>query len=804
VTQTRERRPQAEAPFTGITTDQGAESTSEHTATRSSVDTTALVRVTDPLTGALAMSARGWPVFPVDHPDREVCAGVRTVQHDPRTCPPEKRGKHTTVKFTDRATTDPAMIAAELAGATLNYGVYVGGAGLVVLDEDTAGGLDRAAAAHGVALVPTFTVGTGKGRHLYYLAPEGVVLGNTAGGFAEHGVDVRGGNAYVVGPGSTHHSGVVYGVLDDRDPVPLPPWCRELIGTRAVTSTPKYGNVFDEAERGLAVLPKVIDGPRPGKGGQRHQVLVSYAASLRARRTPRTEAVELMNLAWQRCEQPPECTTEAPWSAALAILEHAWTRPAGTSEERARDAAVELGAGKDGAGPVAARTLAEAYAVFGRWLGKDYDLSVLDAVLCAAAVEQLGGDPTWLLVVSGSGAAKTETVAPLAAAGAHVTSTISSEGALLSGTSRKERSKDATGGLLRKIGDTGVLVIKDVTSVLSMNRDARGAVLAALREVYDGRWERNLGSDGGQSLTWTGRLVVIGAVTTAWDRAHEVIASMGDRFVLIRLDSTTGRTASGRQAIANTGDEVTMRAELGAVVAGVLATVDTTVDLTLTTEEAELILALADVVTLGRTGVEHDYRGDVIDAHAPEMPTRFAKQLTQILRGGLALGMNREHLVQIVARCAADSMPPLRLAALVDLLDNPHSTTATVRKSIDKPRATVDRTLQALHMLGLLACDEEEGSTGRTVWRYSLSRDVSTEALGRLRSARNVGTYIHPSLIPSLVPMSPCSDKSGTSLGAVETAHCRVCSQPLIYPPSRVLGICSRRDPEHNAAQAVA
>ena len=88
--------------------------------------------------------------------------------------------------------------------------------------------------------------------------------------------------------------------------------------------------------------------------------------------------------------------------------------------------------------------------------------------------------------MSGAGNAKTETVQAAGRGRALITSIITSEGALLSGTAAKERSKDANGGLLRKIGDRGVLVIKDVTSILSMNRDARGAVLAALREIYDG------------------------------------------------------------------------------------------------------------------------------------------------------------------------------------------------------------------------------------------------------------------------------------------------------------------------------
>jgi hypothetical protein len=295
----------------------------------------------------------------------------------------------------------------------------------------------------------------------------------------------------------------------------------------------------------------------------------------------------------------------------------------------------------------APRTLDEVRAVFTRWLGGDYDLTVLEVVLAVAASEQLSGDSAWLLVVSGPGAAKTETVLALKGAGASITSTITSEGALLSGTSRRERSKEATGGLLRKLGARGVLVIKDVTSILSMNRDARAQVLAALREVYDGMWERNIGTDGGQTLTWAGRLVVIGAVTTAWDSAHSVVSTMGDRFLLVRLDSTTGRVQAGRHAIRNTGDEEAMRAELADVVGRLLATVDPTVNLRLTDAEEDDLLRLADVVTLARTGVERDYQGNVIDAHAPEMPTRFAKQLTQVVRGALALSMPRDHALAL-------------------------------------------------------------------------------------------------------------------------------------------------------------
>ena len=412
---------------------------------------------------------------------------------------------------------------------------------------------------------------------------------------------------------------------------------------------------------------------------------------------------------------------------------------------------------------VEACTLDEAHAVFRRWLGADYDTDALDAVLAAAAVERLDGDPLWLLLISGSGNAKTETVIALVGIGATVTSTISSPGALLSATSKKERTADATGGLLRRVGEHGVLVIKDVTSILSMSRELRGEVLAAVREVYDGFWARNVGTDGGRTLEWSGRLVVVGAVTTAWDTAHAVISSMGDRFVLVRMDSTTGRAAAGRQAIGNTGAEVQMRAELADAVAAVMAGMDTT-SLAVTEEETEVLLAAADLVTLARTGVEYDYRGDVIDAHAPEMPTRFAKQLAQVVRGGAALGMDRGRALQLAIRCARDSMPPLRLEILDDVAAHPQSTTADVRKRIGKPRATVDRQLQALNMLGVLTVTEDEtdwmGKTA-TRWYYSVTEGIDPSSLSVEISARKVST--HP-LPPMKRVLCLPSDISGTGL----------------------------------------
>ena len=453
--------------------------------------------------------------------------------------------------------------------------------------------------------------------------------------------------------------------------------------------------------------------------------------------------------------------------------------------------------------------------MFKRWLGDGYDQDALIAVLAAAAVERLDGDPLWLLVVSGSGNAKTETVQALTGAGAVLTSSIASEGALLSGTAKKERAKDATGGLLRQMGERGVLVIKDVTTILAMSGDARDKVLSGLREVYDGKWFRDIGVDGGRRLTWEGRLVVVGAVTTAWDTHQSVIAMMGDRFVLIRMDSNgkRSRVSAGRQAIGNTGSEIQMRQELSDAAGGVIAGMshDT---IEMTDQERDALLDAADLVTRARTSVEMDRGGNITDSHAPEMPTRFAKQLWQVVRGAVAIGVSRQDALRLAIRCARDSMPPLRLAIIDDLAKKPDSSPSDVRRRLNKPWHTVDRQLQSLYMLEVLGCDEVPyGDQGKNRWLYSLADGIHPDVL-------NPDVWLESSPVSAAPPYRDTSESDTSIFASVHAAEfgevfqdgsgtanddqpppllvestydtCRTegCGRQLIAPHSQQRGIC--------------
>jgi hypothetical protein len=600
--------------------------------------------------------------------------------------------------------------------------------------------------AGGCAVNPTSKPGR---YHAIWLTPEGMLVSNSTARFPEQGWgEVRGfhGQIVIAGP---DRPGLDAAELGKATPFPRPEWLSDFVEAGASATASEVAEFLaahtsNEAPRRLEVI--VGYGADEGWRAARHdRAMLTLGWAMRDARIgliPAGEAVARLRKQFldavagdtQRAREHPHPERDFDRLVARAVglanemteedvLNRRWDAwEAGTIDPFFLTPTV--GASPP---PIAKVSLKECHATFRRWLGDEYDLDILDACLAAIAVEQLDGDPVWLLVVSGSGNAKTETAQSLSGAGAEVTSTITSVGALLSAVPPR-KGRPATGGLLRRLGHRGVLVIKDVTSILSMDRNVRGQVLAALREVYDGFWERNVGSDGGQSIGWRGRIVVIGAVTTAWDTHHDVVTVMGDRFVLLRPDSATGRVAAGRRSVRNTGTEVRMREELAEAVAGVLAGADLETPQKLTDDQVDRLLAAADLVTQARTAVDVDYRGDVIDAHAPEMPTRFVKQLVQVVRGGVAVGMTRVDAMRLALRCARDSMPPLRLAILGDLAKYPASTLTEVRRRVDHPRMTVDRQLQSLHALRLLTQGESVTPLG-TKWVYSLASGINPVVL---------------------------------------------------------------------------
>jgi hypothetical protein len=327
----------------------------------------------------------------------------------------------------------------------------------------------------------------------------------------------------------------------------------------------------------------------------------------------------------------------------------------------------------------------------------------LYVTLASVVGNLLPSEPVWLLVVGSPSSGKTEVLHPLSGLPyVHQAATLT-EAALLSGTPRKERAEGARGGLLRVLDEFGIIVCKDFTSVLAQNRDSRAQVLAALREIYDGEWTRHVGTDGGRTLHWKGKLGLLGGVTTAIDPHHSVIAMMGDRFVLYRLDDSPEMAAA--TSMSRLGGERQMRTELAVAVGSVIEAADRDVPLVLTDpDERQRIVTMAAYTTRSRTNVDRDgYDHEVQAIPQAEGPARFAIQLRLIQAGLEAIGLDRDDTWPYLTKLACDSIPTSR-RYLIDVMAAADGPLATARLAtvVGIPTNTARRHLEDLVLLGVL------------------------------------------------------------------------------------------------------
>lgn len=201
-------------------------------------------------------------VFTVDHPALPACAGA----HRPGQPCDGTRGKHPCGGWTRDSTADPDVIRAALARGLRNLGVDCGKSGLLVIDEDSPGAFSHYARRTGQALQVTFTVTTGKGRHIYFRQPPGPPLGNGTGALSGRGIDVRGHGGYVIAPGSHHHTGIIYTPADVSTPVaPAPGWLVTALRSPPARTRPdgvRHGSPQGRLRGAVGVVLAAVPGGR--------------------------------------------------------------------------------------------------------------------------------------------------------------------------------------------------------------------------------------------------------------------------------------------------------------------------------------------------------------------------------------------------------------------------------------------------------------------------------------------------------------------------------------------------------------
>jgi len=344
----------------------------------------------------------------------------------------------------------------------------------------------------------------------------------------------------------------------------------------------------------------------------------------------------------------------------------------------------------------------ETLAVFDRWLILT-DKTPIYAVLGTVAANLLPGDPVWLGVIGPPSSAKTEILNSISLLPNVVQAATLTVAGLLSGTPKRQHDKGARGGLLRQLGDFGIISLKDFGSILSMHTEARAEVLAALREVYDGAWTRHLGSDGGKTLAWQGKIGLVFGATGVIDGHYSVIGAMGDRFLFSRLEPA-GK-GQFRRALRHAGPlSKQMRKELAESVAGLFAGRRGEPQ-PISDEEADRIDRVISLAVKLRGAVERDrFHREIQAIYGAEGTARIGLTLERLLAGLDTLGVTRSKALEIVEAIALDSVPPARRNAYEHLRSSTSldETTSKIAAVLGLPTVTVRRTLEDLAAYGLI------------------------------------------------------------------------------------------------------
>lgn len=364
-----------------------------------------------------------------------------------------------------------------------------------------------------------------------------------------------------------------------------------------------------------------------------------------------------------------------------------------------------------------------------------HDASLIEVTLAATVANLMDGDPAWLMIVGGSSSGKTETVQPLAALPfTHLVGTLT-EAAFLSGSSKRDTNAESTGGLLREVGDFGILLLKDFTSLLSIHHDKRMAILAALREIYDGSWSKRGGNDGGKNQEWSGKIGVIACCTDALESATAVNNSMGERFMRYRWQhDADSRKQITRMAMRRGGNDSQMRAELKAAICGFFGQLEIPANAAEIDEAAEdKLIALATFTACGRSVVDRDAKTrDIELIHDSEVPARFGLVLRRMYSALQVIGVEETPLWDILEKIALDSIPKLRGEIIHHFREELKNGTTqhlsgTVAKVVKSAHTSTRRALEELRAHDLLTFTEGQTDYGlANFWSFS---DLGLELL---------------------------------------------------------------------------
>lgn len=331
-------------------------------------------------------------------------------------------------------------------------------------------------------------------------------------------------------------------------------------------------------------------------------------------------------------------------------------------------------------------------------------------VLCAAVIaNRLPLDPVWLFLVSGSSTGKSELINFFGGLPFIYPISDITPNTFLSGKAKGEGDEPSLLYLMKN----GIMSFKDFTTILSKKREAKGEILAQLREIFDGEYIKRTGT--GKDLTWRGKVGAIAGATDAIYRHLDEFSAMGNRFVMYNMQQLDreGRHKASERVFDNMPHMTEYRSHLRKCFKEYVEHVISKASgkpAPMTKEFRREAIDIADFATMARTAVYTDYRtGRIEGAADPEGPMRVVAQQHGFMSAFVAMqGELTDFDHRIIYKVAWDSIPNVRRTALLLLAQyKDGTTTKAYGQHIGIPSDSAKKFLEQLAVLKLI--DRKKG-----------------------------------------------------------------------------------------------
>jgi hypothetical protein len=373
----------------------------------------------------------------------------------------------------------------------------------------------------------------------------------------------------------------------------------------------------------------------------------------------------------------------------------------------------------------------EVYARYSKWL-KLKDTTCLDVFYGTIIANRLPGDPIWLFLVGPSGCGKSELLLSIGESPDIYSLDELTPHTLVSGSSGPGGSDPS---LIPQL-DGMVLCIKDFTTILEMNANARDEIFGQLRSAYDGKYNKPFGV--GILRAFDSSFGIVTGVTPAIELYTEGHTALGERF--LRFPMPVSNTRMGRRGIMQKAldniryhNKDEMRKEL--VEIGTLV-LDYNYGKApeISEEISSMMIDLADWTAIIRGTVVRDkYSKEVTHKPFKEVGTRLVTQYGKLSQGIAMFRHQQEvtlHEYEIIKSIACGSAPSRLEIIVKKMYRDPFRlyNRDELSTSLKLPPITVDRMLENLYILGVL--DKVRQNSLKSEWK------LSTDTVDLMKGAR--------------------------------------------------------------------